>query len=309
MAQKKGFFGRFFRHDDADETGLSESVKRDIRDTLTEDYGLTIENGDISVDPLTDKRYRRLHAEEVVHLSQVFQYIPQLIANGVQSKAVQKAFTAATEGTYRLSLAPGMHLCRSRLSEGAFRGIGLSDSTNQVAGSAEWFKNNATLAVSKAPQIALGIFNAVSMATGQYFMSQINAKLASLSDRMGRLESILHAERRGKLNAAAEELREVMARVEFDIHDVHKVNADIGQIHDIQRVTREDVHFCREMIETEKQHMDANDKVEQIKTRIDVLRGLLAEYQYATQLYGIAALLEVQIRGITDPQELERYRE
>ena len=58
-------------------------------------------------------------------------------------------------------------------------------------------KNNAIKAVaawqqvSAAPQIALGIFTAVSVVTGQYFMAQTNKKLESLAEGIETLQQFV----------------------------------------------------------------------------------------------------------------------
>ena len=45
--------------------------------------------------------------------------------------------------------------------------------------------------VSAAPQIALGIFTAVSVVTGQYFMAQTNKKLESFADGIETLQQFV----------------------------------------------------------------------------------------------------------------------
>lgn len=176
---------------------------------MKSEYGLTIQQDNVTAGELTARNYRKLSGEEFSRINQVFQFIPQIAANSANQQAVNAAFKAATEGTYRVSLGAGMHLCRSRLAPGAYRAVGLSDATNQIAGNPELFANNSSLTISNAPQIALGFFNAVSIVTGQYFMSQINAKLSTLSSSISRVEKLLNAQRHGELKTAAQELSDI----------------------------------------------------------------------------------------------------
>ena len=219
MAQKKSIWRRIFSGDASEETGLSVADKKSIMETLASEYGLTIQHDDESAGELIKRNYRRMDGDELARIDQIFQFIPQIVANSANQRAVSAAFKAATEGTFRVRLGAGMHLCRSRLTSGAYRAVGLSDATNQIAGNAELFANSAILSVSNASQLALGVFNVASMVTGQYFMSQINSKLAFLSSSVNKLEKLLDAQRHGKMKTAAQEASDLMARAEFIICD------------------------------------------------------------------------------------------
>lgn len=306
---KMNIWRRLFSRDDNDETGLSIVEREAIRSSLEQEYGLTIQQDTVTADELVERSYRRLTGNEVAHINQVFQYIPQIISSQMNQQAVSAAFQAATEGTYRVRLDAGMHLCRSHLTPGAYRAVGLSDATNQIAGNAELFANDAVLTVSRAPQIALGVFNVASLATGQYFMSQINTKLDALVTSVGRVEKLLDAQRHGELKTAAQELSDIMSRIEFLINDTDKTNAALSQLHRIQHIANCAMNTCQELVQNELHEMDANDKADRIKSRIEMISKNLVEYQYATQLYGIATLAEVHLCNITDPGELRTYRD
>ncbi len=172
MEKKKGFWSSLFDKDEPDKNNLLAVLK--------DQYGIEITTADKSLAEINALGFRRMENTEIAQFNSVFQYGPQVLAGKAYSQSVGKAFNAAVEGSFRMKLAPGMHLAASKDTLGAFRGTGLSNSTNQVAGQAEWFKKDATLSVSNAPQIALGVFNALSMVTGQYFMSQINGKMTAL---------------------------------------------------------------------------------------------------------------------------------
>lgn len=307
MTHKKNFLQRLFTHEEG--TGLTGANRMAIMNSLKEDYGLTIQQDNMTVEELSALRFRRISGDELARVNQVFQYIPQIVVSNVNQHAVNTAFKAATEGTFHVRLGAGMHLCRSRFTPDAYRGIGLSDVTNQVAGSAELLVNDAALTVSKAPQIALEVFNIASLATGQYFMSQINTKISELSLSVGRVERLLDARRYGELRETERELSDIIAKIEFTINNTDKINSAIDQIHHIQHLAGTEMNTCRNLLSDELREMKPSDKVDQIKKRIESIVHHLVEYQYATQLYGIATLLEVQLRNHSDPDELRTDRE
>lgn len=292
---------------DTEQTGLTKT--NSIRNTLHNEYGLSVLCDDITVKEMTDLHYRKITGKELSCISQLFQYVPQIAANSITQNAVETSFKVATEGTYRIRLGAGMHLCRSHLTPGAYRAVGLSNETNQIAGNAELLANDVKLNVGNTPQFALGVFNVVSMVTGQYFMSQVNSKLSYLEARVKKLENMLDAQRHGELKAVAQELEDIREKVEFIILDVFKTNEAIAQIHDIQRIASKSMNTTQELIKNERKSFRANDKVDTIKAHLESIVKYLVDYQYATQIYGIATLFEVHLRNITDLSELSVFRD
>lgn len=309
MADKKNIWQRFLSSNKFKKNGLSIAEKKDLSDTLESEYGLTIQRDNESADELIKRNYRRIGGEELERIDQVFQFIPQIVANSANRQAVNAAFKTATQGTFHVRLGAGMHLCRSHLTPGAYRAVGLDNATNQIAGNAELFENSGTLSISKAPQIALGVFNVVSMVTGQYFMSQVNSRLSVLSLGVNKIEKLLDAQRLGKMKTDAQEVSDLLAKAEFIVCSTDKTNQAINQIQQIQRRRNDEMNSCQELIDRELRDMNINDKAKQLKGHIDVIIRNLGGYQCATQLYGLATLLEVQFRNVTDPEELRKYRE
>lgn len=307
MTQKKGFWKKMFSGD-AGQTGLSIAEADSVRNTLQEEYGLSVLCDNATIEEMTDRHYRKVTGDEFSRINQLFQYVPQIAANVISKNAIDTAFKAATEGTFRVRLGAGMHLCRSHLTPGAYRAVGLSNATNQIAGNAELFANDAGLTVSNASQIALGVFNVASMVTGQYFMSQVNSKLTSLAMSVGKLEKMLDAQRHGELKAIAQELEDIREKSKHIIVDTNKTNEAINQIHDIQRTAGKSMNTSQELVMSELKSLKKDDKVDTIKSHLESVVKYLVEYQYAAQIYGIATLLEVQMRNITDPDELTMFR-
>lgn len=287
---------------------LTFTEKKALQDSLHDDYGISVTQNMLSVSEMQEKGYRRLGTDEAARVSAILQYVPQIAATHINDGAVKAAFNAATEGTFRVRLDAGMHLCRSRLTPGAFRAAGLDNTTNQIAGNAELFVNDASLAISKAPQIALGIFNAVSLITGQYFMSQVNGKLTELKGSVSRVEHFLDTSQRSELKAAFQELEDIIARLDFIKAEEKKANSAIEQIHSIQRTAQKLMNFCQEQVTHEKATANKADRDEEIIRKLGAIGKYMMEYRYAAQLYCVATLLEVQLRNITDPDELSAYR-
>ena len=309
MSGMKSFWGKFFpRNDDHDIHDPDSNERKDLHDTLRDEYGISVTQESISLTDIQEKGYRRVSADEFTRFSTVFQYIPQIASAHVMEGSVQAAFDAATKGTYLVSLKAGAHLGFSHETLGAFRGLGFDDVTNKMVGHAELFKNDAILSVSKAPQIALGLFNIASLITGQYFMSQVNGKLSELKGGVGRIEHFLDANQRSELKAAFQELEDIIARIDFIKADEKNVFSTIDQIHSIQRTAQKSINLRRELITNEIASASKTDKDNEISRKLDSIGKYLVEYRYAAQLYCVATLLEVQLRDISDIDELSKYQ-
>jgi len=100
MAQKKNLWQRLFSSADDEEMGLSVAERNAIQESLKSEYGLTIQQDNVTASELTTRNYRKLTGEEVSRINQIFQFIPQIAANSANQQAVNAAFKAATEGTY-----------------------------------------------------------------------------------------------------------------------------------------------------------------------------------------------------------------
>lgn len=312
MSHNKGFLGHLFSRGDqrSDETSsvLTLSQRVELQNTLKSEYGIEILHTDLTRTDLMQNGYRKMASDELAQASMVLQYVPQFVALAANNQAVDTAFKAATAGTFRISLADGLHLAASKLTPGAYRGIGLSNATNQVAGSAELIKNNAALTIPQAPQIALGVFSALSLATGQYFMTQINGKLETITDGIDRIEQFLENSRRSELTAACQELNEQTARIEY-IGSEHDASEIITHLNNIRLAVRKHIPHYQAQIQALTADMQEKDKAEDIDKKIQIVATYLQEYRYAVQIVAMTKMLELRIKNVMDPDQMAMYRQ
>lgn len=312
MSRSKGFLGNLFsrgeHHTDETPSALSSSQRVELQNTLKTEYGIEIVQADLAQTDLMQKGYRKMASGELALVSMALQYVPQFAAQSANNRAVGTAFKAATDGTFRIRLADGMHLAASRLTPNAYRGVGLSNATNQVAGSAELISNDAVLTVPKAPQIALGIFSALSFATGQYFMMQINGKLEAITGGIDRIEQYLEDSRRSELMSACQELNELVPRIEY-ISNEHDASELVTHLNNIRMAVRKHISHYQTQIKMLITGMQEKDKADDIDKKIQMVATYLQEYRYATQIIAMTKLLELRIKNIMDPDQMAMYRQ
>ena len=131
MSRSKGFLGNLFsrgeHHTEETPSALSSSQRVELQNILKTQYGIEIVQADLTQTDLMQKGYRKMTSGELALVSMALQYVPQFAAQSANNRAVGTAFKAATDGTFRIRLADGMHLAASRLTPNAYRGVGLSN--------------------------------------------------------------------------------------------------------------------------------------------------------------------------------------
>lgn len=166
MLRGKGFLRNIFANgvQNPDETSpdVAPSNASALLDKLKSEYGIEITPNDMSSEELMKNGYRKMTANEVAKASMVLQYIPQLAA----SAANNNAFMQATNGMFKVRIPDGAHLAKSLETPGAYRAMAFANDGNKLVGNAELFPVDGALSINSAPQIALGLFSAISFATG-----------------------------------------------------------------------------------------------------------------------------------------------
>jgi len=275
---------------------------KELQLCLKDEYGIEVYHEEVLLAELEEKGYRKLPSESLRHVTQIFQFVPQLAVQHINNGAVQVAFKEAVEGTYRVILDPGTILAKSKQTAGAFRGTELNQVTNKVAGQAEFIDNSAILSVSAAPQVALNIFNAVSFVTGQYFIAQVNENLSDIKDGLERIQQFLDADKQSKLKADLLTLEKVNKRISFIKSDEVQKNATITQLKLIQTQTQGFINFYQEQAESVRQAADKKDKDKKIGKNIDTVGNYMTQYRCATLAYCMANLMELYLLDTPDAE-------
>ncbi len=155
--------------------------------------------------------------------------------------------------------------------------------------------------ISASPQIALSIFTAASVVTGQYFMAQMNNKLSQINQGISSLREFMEAEDYSTLKATDEFLQGVYANLRsISENDVQRQSS-------LTNVTGRKLS-CSEIANKYAQIIEEMDLPSRKKEDIDVTFVLLSKYlsvyHYALQLYAGALYLEMILSQNTDSDYL-----
>lgn len=291
------------------ELSLSQNINQsDIQEHMDDSYGIEFFVNELLPAELENQGYRKMSLEELHYVEPLFKFAPQLIVDKINKVAIERTFKAATENSYKCLLDPSMHLATIKGTSDVFLGSGLDNATNKVKGQARWSKNDAVLSVSNVPNIALKAFNALSAVTGQYFMAQVNAKLSDIKDGIDEIKQYIDAVKQSELEAALQELYEIIEHIQFIKKDTERTRATITQIEDIRKVARSSIKLHRNQIEKTIRSASKTDKEDVISKNTHEIKKYMVQYRYAVYVYNLAQIMKIYLNDITAVEELSMFR-
>lgn len=275
---------------------------------LKREFGLTVSEVTDTAEDLTRCGYHKLSEKAKQGLLPFLQYIPGFAANQSVVGSAKIAFTEATQGTFRPLLKDGMQLLESKSGSGNLRGLAM-DKLSNARDIPEWMANNAKLNVSPAPQIAYGIFSAMSYVTGQYFLGEIDQKLAVINAGIREILQMLVDLEINELQAYEQELKDISERSQYLRNSFVTLTAALNQLHGIQHQSQHVIDLMRRNIANERNALSDKDKPEITCQKLQRISEYIVHYHYALHVYNVATLLELQLCGTMDPDEMEAFRQ
>lgn len=283
------------------------SEKEKAIDALRKE-GVEVFFEEVGISDAVSKGYKRVPSDIAGRIDAAFQFAPQAAVNQINKAAVEKSFQEAVEGSYRVKLDPGIHLGKSHKNVGAFS-ANTFDAENGMKGPTDLFVNDAVLNVSNVPQIVLNVFNAASFVTGQYFMAEVNEKLATIQDGINQLLQLLDMEQASELESAIKSLQNMVDHRFYIQSSPVRIQAAIIQLHGFQEQARKTISYSKKAIQLEQSKINLKkDKDEVIDAHIHEIAKHMSRYQQAVQLLGVSTVLEVLLANITDKDELSQFQ-
>ncbi|MCH5180018.1 MAG: hypothetical protein J1F32_02250 [Erysipelotrichales bacterium] len=165
-------------------------------------------------------------------LAHINNLIPELAKITTNVVNVSKNIAQKKEVLYKAIIPVGAKLADSRATDGAVRGFyhgakGISGHANFIATNAQ---NNA-LSIANAATAAM---NLASMVVGQYYMSQINSKLNTISDDISAISNFQNSEYKSKVKSL---IIQITAIAEFQVEILENNelrNSKISQINNLE---------------------------------------------------------------------------
>ncbi len=150
-------------------------------------------------------------------------------------------------------------------------------------------------ALSSAPQVLNATFSAMSIVTGQYYLSRIDTRLKNIERNVEAIHDYLEDSRRSKLYGNLEFLNETQRRLPYFVEDTILASSTLTSVQTIKINALGNLTFYQERITKLVNSLSNDDKLDKILTNINDMYMLISEYWFALQLYCYSSYLEPQI--------------
>ena len=208
---------------------------------------------------------------------------------------VGNAVQGSTKTLYEAILPAGKQLAKSKNTEGAFRGFTMGK--KGIDGSAEFLSvNNASNVAANVASSAMGVG---SMVVGQYYMTQINNELESISSDISQIMIFQNNEYKSKVFALVTKVKELSS---FQIEILENEDLRKAEISNLNRIEQQSLELLGQanltiadyskkmdmgIKEYEEQLVDVQYWVVYQETLLEVLY-LIANLKYALYLGAVS---------------------
>lgn len=221
--------------------GENNSSDDEIRYYLNA-YGIHSLSEESSVTPesMAEAGYKEIPNSHIGQIGMVFQQLSGLATHAV-----------SYHGTYRVYFDKSLGVLQQ-----AKQGNGFLRANVVQAGTNNKITGQALLkAASSGPLVANAVFSALSMVTGQYFLSEINNKLSQIEKKIDGIQQFLENEKRSELLANYYFLQQLIQTYKYiQSNDLQK-QAAIQQLQRIRIDSFSDLNFYSTSFQKKKDAM------------------------------------------------------
>lgn len=223
----------------------------------------------------------KLTSEQAAHISALVQHIPSLtMANALKNVYVLR-FPYGVSGT----------LMRLR---GGLAPMLVDPITGRFAAHGVLYPLQISTAIMQA-------FNAMSIASGQYFLSQINDNIKLMRIGINQILEFLYGDKKAELMAEVNFVRYAYQNFASIMTHEDQCAATIGSLHNSKKIAMKDIEFYMGDLESTIGAKDSKDIGVLVEKAFQIKESL----EFSMQLYGMSSLLEVYYSQNRDPDYLK----
>lgn len=260
-----------------DEVSLSE---------ILEDYGVTVTD-DIEDINLKGKKVFKVDKDLYGQCNQFLKLIPKACLNSYNGKVFRAHFDDGL-GVLQEAAGPGNY----------FRG-NVVGKNGKFAQSVKWEK------LSSAPQVVGGIFTVMSVASGQYFLAEINKDLRKIEREVHQVYQFLENDKKSKLIANEEFLKGIQNSVFSISNNAVQQTATVITIQNIKLNALADIDFYKIQLGNAYARYSKKTKADEVIEINKELGQNIYQYWYALYIYCFSSYLEPVVAKNSDPNYLK----
>lgn len=234
-----------------------------------QNWGIVPCDTQIDISPANGFIKLELNTEQKIQVGALIQQLPSVAATEMTTKLYTVTFPDGVAGKL-------MELKRGGLTTSIVRENG------KIVGSAALH--------SLTPQaVAMGCFTAMSIASSQYFLKQINNELKMMRLNLDKILEFLYGELKAELMAEVSFVKYAYQNFNSIMeHDDQRV-AIIASLHSSRKIAMKDIEFYMNDLDSTIGGKDGKDISSLVEKAFQIKESL----EFAMQLYGFSSLLEV----------------
>ncbi len=209
-----------------------------------------------------------LSSAQKIHVSALFQELPSIMATGALANA------------YVLSLPNGVST--NDLMRYSSGGLGTPYfGESGIAG-------HASLQSMRSQAVLMSAFNVMSIASGQYFLSEINSNLTAINQKVDKILEFLYGDKRAELMSEVSFVKFAYQNYSSIMTHEHQKIATIMGLQEARKVAMKDIEFYMSDLDSLVKSKDISDLDSFVNKSFQIKDCL----QLAIQLYGMSNILE-----------------
>lgn len=278
---------------------------------LLSSNGIEYEIITYEADELERRGYIKLPHDVFERVSMSLQSMPGQLAVQATEEIAKGSTEQLTKNAYRLVLKEGMHLGKSNSMSGAFKGLAFYDSNNKLAAHADWVPIlSDKSAVINGPQLVLGVFNVMSIATGQYYLSRINGKLSAIETGINDIIEYLEVEKSSEIIASDKILMDIFRNLQFIMESDFARQTTSIELKRIKTESFKNVTLLKAKIEATSKQIRLTEKSESedLNKAFSKLEKDIPQYWCSVRSYINAIILDTVISEMDSPQYLDNVK-
>lgn len=231
--------------------------------------------GDFEIKPIEKKidfskgyTQLKMSRDQKKHMSVLVQNIPSLVAAGTLAE------------TYVAVFPDGLHHTLMSLGQGGFSSTYIEG--GKIAGTASLYSTATQAAI-------LGAFTAMSIVSGQYFLSQINSELKVMKLNIDKILEFLYGEKKAELMSEVSFVKYAYQNYSSIMGCEPQRIATISSLQNARKVAMKDIEFYVSDLDSIVNGKDGSD----VGTLTEKAMQIKESLELSMQLYGMSSVLEI----------------
>ena len=272
-------------------------------------YGLIIEKLAKTASELVDSGYIKLDKKALERFAPAISIVEILGAQVLSNPTTNENLKKVLEGAYRCKVDGKTFTGKLSHAKNASTYRGIYHGNSGIKGHAEWEKMDPneiakTLSGAPTPEIVAVIFAALSMATCQYYLHEINDNYVSMCSELELIKEQFVIQDESEILAGQKSIANIVNHFESILESEQRCQSESVKAGQLELDALTQIERNRLKLEKGFKLDSKKDKTETIENNVNGLINTLAMLKSSVYVYGMAKGLRVCFDGVESQDEV-----